>query len=204
MAWPSANIGYVSLQQNSTMVGHVFFKPLDGGATWTQNIIPFSSIASGMTGFYWQGIGFVSTNEGWAGGSTTGISGSLSNSFLHTTDGGATWAPAGFTDSQSINRLRVMDPTVVYASGRYTYVYRIPVSVTNQPQSQSVMTGTNVTLTVGVAGNSPFLYQWKKNGTNVVGATDAVLTLTNVTAADAGTYSVAATNTWDGVASSSA
>lgn len=37
--------------------------------------------------FYLQGLGFVSTNEGWIGGAS-GLP-SYTNSFLHTIDGGA-------------------------------------------------------------------------------------------------------------------
>jgi hypothetical protein len=44
---------------------------------------------------------------------------------------------------------------------------------------------------VGVTGTPPFTYQWFFNGTNLLdGATSATLTLTNVAATQAGTYSV--------------
>jgi hypothetical protein len=41
---------------------------------------------------------------------------------------------------------------------------------------------------------APFSYQWNFNGTNIDGATNSLLTLTNVQAADAGNYSVVITN----------
>jgi photosystem II stability/assembly factor-like uncharacterized protein len=50
MSWPSANVGYASLQQNGTMFNHIFYKTVDGGATWTSNGIPFSVI--GIPSFY--------------------------------------------------------------------------------------------------------------------------------------------------------
>jgi uncharacterized repeat protein (TIGR01451 family) len=43
----------------------------------------------------------------------------------------------------------------------------VPPTLTNQPASQTVGTGSDVTLSVGVAGNGPFRYQWQCNGTNV-------------------------------------
>ncbi len=54
------------------------------------NGIPLSAIGSPAS-FELQGIGFVSTNEGWTGG------GSLPPPYnmIHTTDGGLTWTPMG-------------------------------------------------------------------------------------------------------------
>jgi hypothetical protein len=39
--------------------------------------------------------------------------------------------------------------------------------ITSQPTSQTIVAGTNVTLTVAVAGDGPFSYQWRLNGTNL-------------------------------------
>src|SRR5204862_5270150 len=88
MSWPTTNIGYCALQQNGSYNTVVFYKTTDGGNTWVSNGIPLSSIGSPQS-FYLQGIGFVSTNEGWAGGA------SGTNNFIHTTNGGATWSPVG-------------------------------------------------------------------------------------------------------------
>ena len=74
--------------------------------TWVSNGIPETSVGLYTNGynFYLQGIGFVSTNEGWIGGAS-GLP-NYTNSFLHTTDGGATWSPAGFNDTFFVNRFR--------------------------------------------------------------------------------------------------
>lgn len=50
--------------------------------------------------------------------------------------------------------------------------------------------GATVTLTIAAAGTPPFQYQWQQNGSNVPGATNATLTLSNLTAAGFGSYSV--------------
>ncbi|HWN94088.1 MAG TPA: lamin tail domain-containing protein [Methylomirabilota bacterium] len=63
-------------------------------------------------------------------------------------------------------------------------------SITAQPQSQSTIVGSNVTLSVSVSGSAPFSYVWRLNGTNLPGATSASLGLTNVQASQAGSYSV--------------
>jgi hypothetical protein len=69
-----------------------------------------------------------------------------------------------------------------------------PPGITSQPQSQTVIAGTNVTFSVGVGGTAPFHYQWRLTGTNLSGATASTLALNNVQAPDAGGYSVVITN----------
>ncbi len=61
--------------------------------------------------------------------------------------------------------------------------------------SQTVNEGSSVTLAVSANGATPFTYQWRKDGSNVAGATTASLTLNPVRVADAGTYTVVVTNT---------
>jgi uncharacterized repeat protein (TIGR01451 family) len=66
-----------------------------------------------------------------------------------------------------------------------------PVIITNQPTSITVRAGATAMFNVGVTGTPPFTYQWFFNGTNLINnATLATLTLTNVTATQAGDYSV--------------
>ena len=67
-------------------------------------------------------------------------------------------------------------------------------TITVQPQSQTNLVGSNVTFTVTVAAYPPVTYQWAFNGSNIAGATGASLLLTNIQLSQAGSYSVAATN----------
>ena len=76
--------------------------------------------------------------------------------------------------------------------------------IITQPSSQTVSNGSNVTFTVLAGGDPTLTYQWKKDGVNVVGATNASLTLTGVSSADDGTYSVVVTNSSGTVTSSAA
>lgn len=70
-----------------------------------------------------------------------------------------------------------------------------PPKITSHPQTQTVNSGGNVTLSVVASGPpAPSSYQWKKNGTDIVGATAASLALTNVQPSAAGNYSVVVTN----------
>jgi hypothetical protein len=54
--------------------------------------------------------------------------------------------------------------------------------------------GTNVEFRVVATGSLPLSYQWLRNSTNLDAATNSVLTLTNVSASDAGTYQVLVSN----------
>ena len=66
--------------------------------------------------------------------------------------------------------------------------------ITTQPVDQSVTLGERVTLTVAAAGTSPFTYQWSKNRTAIAGATSATYTISSMSLADVGGYTVTVTN----------
>ena len=67
--------------------------------------------------------------------------------------------------------------------------------ITLQPQSQSVTEGVAVAFTVAATGNPTPSYQWQFNGTNLDGATNTTLLLTNVTVAQEGDYIAVVSNT---------
>jgi DNA-binding beta-propeller fold protein YncE len=76
--------------------------------------------------------------------------------------------------------------------------------ITNQPASQIVLAGVNVTFSVGVVGTAPFAYQWSSNSIAISSATNATFTLTNVSLSDSATYSVLVTNSYGSALSSDA
>jgi sugar lactone lactonase YvrE len=71
---------------------------------------------------------------------------------------------------------------------------------TSHPASQQVSTGTTVILSAAASAPNAPTFQWQKNGVNVAnggkfsGATTNTLTITSVTTAEAGTYTLVATN----------
>ncbi len=67
-------------------------------------------------------------------------------------------------------------------------------SFTTQPQGGTVPAGATVTFTAAASGSPAPTYQWRRNNTVLTGATSPTLTLTNVSAADAGDYTVVASN----------
>jgi hypothetical protein len=64
-----------------------------------------------------------------------------------------------------------------------------PPVIARAPQPQSVAAGATVVLAVE-ADASAAGFQWRRNGVALAGAVNALLTLTNVTSADAGAYTV--------------
>jgi hypothetical protein len=82
--------------------------------------------------------------------------------------------------------------------------------ITSQPVNQTVGAGTTVSFNVAVFGASPLFYQWQKNSNNLTdggglsGSATRILTLTNVSVADSGSYSVIVSNSLGAVTSSSA
>jgi hypothetical protein len=69
-----------------------------------------------------------------------------------------------------------------------------PPMILVPPQSARVFVGGNVTFSVVAGGTPPLSYQWRFNGTNLPGATNSSLTLTNVQLSHAGRYSVRVSN----------
>src|SRR5690606_6631619 len=65
-----------------------------------------------------------------------------------------------------------------------------PPVITTQPVAQIVAQKSNVTFKVAATGSPAPTYQWKKDGHNIPGATQATLDLKSVNKGDAGEYSV--------------
>jgi hypothetical protein len=67
--------------------------------------------------------------------------------------------------------------------------------ITSQPAlSQTVLGGSSASFSAVAAGNPAPAFQWRKNGSSIAGATNATLSISSVTSADAGVYTVLANN----------
>lgn len=75
---------------------------------------------------------------------------------------------------------------VLTSDGRLTLV--------EMPRARVAYTGNAVTLNAGVVGGGPLTYQWRRNGVNLVGATNRFLTLPVVQPGDAGDDTVVIDN----------
>ena len=86
-------------------------------------------------------------------------------------------------------------PPLTVVSFVYTQPVTNPPSFEQPPASQSGVIGGSVTFTPTIGGTPPFAYQWQFNGTNLLNATNATLTLTGLVNNNAGNYTVVVTNT---------
>lgn len=71
-----------------------------------------------------------------------------------------------------------------------TLTVNAPLTITTQPRDTSASEGNSASFTVAATAPGALTYQWRRNGVNLAGATGATLTVSPVTAASYGTYSV--------------
>ena len=74
----------------------------------------------------------------------------------------------------------------------------------SEPASQTVFAGGNAGFSILASSSQAMSYQWFFNGTNIAGATNAVLTLPGIQPAQAGAYFVVVSNSVGTVVSSNA
>lgn len=111
---------------------------------------------------------------------------------------------AQLSDAGSYSVVATNDYGTATSTAVTVKVVILPVTFTQQPQSRAVALGSSLTLQVGVTGSLPISYQWRKDGVNVDGATNAWLSLPNVRSADLGDYYVFVVNPAGAVSSATA
>ncbi|HEV2454476.1 MAG TPA: SBBP repeat-containing protein, partial [Verrucomicrobiae bacterium] len=148
--------------------------------------VSFSVIASGAPLLYeWVFADkMILTNNSQISGATNDT---LMISDVQTNNGGA-------------YRLFVYYNTTNYFVTNVTLTVVEPLSIVTAPTNQTVAAGSTASFSV-VANGFPLSYQWSNsvagaltNGANIGGATSNTLTITNVQASDAGTYTVFVSN----------
>jgi hypothetical protein len=92
----------------------------------------------------------------------------------------------GATSSDAFMAIELVGTVSKFAAGR--------PSITGQPQSQTVIEGQNVTLSVFAEGAVPLTYHWSKNGTPLPGVTSPSISFVGVLPSQAGNYSVTVSN----------
>lgn len=88
--------------------------------------------------------------------------------------------------------------------GRVQYAAAGAPNVSQQPQSQTVAAGSEVSFTVAASGAGSLNYQWQRNGDDIDGATNPAYTIDAAAPGDAGQYRVVVSNEIGTATSSSA
>src|SRR6266704_3409015 len=204
----SGNYTFAGLPNGSYMV-----TPKQTGYAFTP-----SNQSTAVNGANVSGVNFTATSQTFsisgtispvAGGSgatvmlsgaasaTTTADSSGSYTFSGLTSGSYTITPsnAGYTFTPVSQNVTVSTANVSGVNFTDTAVAVAP-SITTQPASQTVTTGQTATFNVAATGSSPLSYQWRKNGTGILGATSSSYTTPATTSSDNGAqFSVVVSNT---------
>ena len=187
------------------------------GATLTFNdFSQYSSGVGGIISFTIYSMSGTALGSFLAGTEKIALTGYASDSPLTSYSIPAGFLQADRTYYAELSFARIVDldisndpivgsATFMHATGLIISTTTPPVAplITTQPASQSVTVGANVVLTVTASGSPVPVYQWRKDGVNIAGATLASFTLNNIQLVDAGTYTVVASNS-SGIATSEA
>jgi hypothetical protein len=76
-----------------------------------------------------------------------------------------------------------------------------PPAFTTQPQSQNAFPGDTVFLSPTITGSIPFSFEWSKDSEPILGETNALLKLSNISANNGGSYTLKVTNAGGNVTS---
>jgi alpha-tubulin suppressor-like RCC1 family protein len=120
------------------------------------------------------------------------------------TTGSYTTAPLSLADNGRQYRVVATNAVASAASPGVTASVSdldVPPTITTQPASLNVATGSDAAFAVAALGTETLSYQWSLDGTPITGATTPVLRLPAVTAGNAGSYVVVVTNIAGTVAS---
>ncbi|HEY3913429.1 MAG TPA: immunoglobulin domain-containing protein, partial [Verrucomicrobiae bacterium] len=155
------------------------------GDVYTYQYTLEDTTGTGTNGIRGLTVDFPSSITTWGQGVTGAVvyattSETVTNRLIEFIDIGASSTPT---------LLETAGPNQVLRGVRFGPV-TVPASIANPPQPVTSYAGQTATLTVGATGDAPFFYQWQFDGTNIAGATNSSLVLTDLQTSNAGTYTV--------------
>jgi len=205
----------------------------DSGGTWTQTsastTIQWKYVTSSSDGTKLVAVGgnaiYTSTNSGgsWTpsiGGSSVASSSdgtklvAVGSGIYTSTNSGTTWTQQTNAPNAAWNAVASSsDGTKIVAvisggNGGGIWIGQFQPQIHQQPQNVLSCPGDSSIFSVTASGSLPLIYQWRKNGTNLVdggnvmGSATTNLTLLNLSQSDAANYSVVITNAVGSVTSS--
>jgi hypothetical protein len=199
-----ASLGAVHSLAGATELSTTHPSPLNATVGTPIPTVVFDVIGTVGLANSWQINGDIPPGLNFSGRTSPGVLNISNPSFTGTPTQAGTFnmtLQAWMGPAQTGNASPVFNYRIVVATGGPA---NSAPSFTTHPQSQTVATGANVTFTVGVSGTPTPTIQWRKDGANLAGETNAILTLTNVTSANAGNYTVVATNSVQSTTSNAA
>ncbi len=160
------------------------------GGPFTVTSQKFSLTNAGTTPISWS----IANTSSWlkvsSSGGTLQTKGSIANVTV-SLNASASNLLVG-TYNSTLRFKNVTDSVIQYRP--FTLSVLSPPTITSQPVDQVVFKTQSASFNVLVSGSDLLSYQWRFNGGNILGATNATLTLTNVQFAQAGNYSVIVNN----------
>ena len=193
----------------ASLTGFLLKLTTNGTVAWSRTVgvgqlSPFGALAVDAFGNVYVGSQFAGTNPL---GMPNALSAGADDVFIakFNPQGSLLWSQSfGGTGSDFLNGLVLDASQNLYFGGGFSGlpgmtgsgsislggIAATPPVITTQPSSQSISVNQPVTFSVGFTGALPFTYQWRFNGTNLPGATNATLTIPSVVPASAGGYSV--------------
>jgi len=107
------------------------------------------------------------------------------------------------TNNAGYYQVIITDSTGSVTSSAVAYLNVVfPPAITSQPAGQAASIGGSASFSVTATGTATLAYQWRFNGTNLLGQTATNLNLANLQITNAGNYSVVVTNNYGSVTSS--
>jgi hypothetical protein len=103
------------------------------------------------------------------------------------------WFDARPLGSQDGGWLNALDAAVLEA-GTAAIPSNRPPAILTDPSDRTVLVGRTATFQVRARGSLPLIYQWQFEGTDLPGATNTTLTLTNIQLSQRGGYRAVVTN----------
>jgi hypothetical protein len=143
--------------------------------------VSFTVTASGgALSYQWQRNGVNLIDGGNVSGATTAT---------------LTLAEAALADTGAAYRVVVNNVCAAPAtSAAATLTVNSPPSITDQPDNLTVCAGSSASFSVTATGTA-LTYQWRKDGSNISGATSSTLTINPAGTGDAGSYDVVVSGT---------
>jgi hypothetical protein len=192
-----------------TISGFVYGVVVTNGGFGYGNVPGVSFIGGGGSG----AAGYATVSNGVVSGVTVTNAGTGYTSVPNVVFG----SPNGFLYGETNNTLNIFNASTNNVGTYYVVLSSDGLSITSsvvsltllylpsiasEPSDQYVNAHSNAVFSVTAAGTPPLVYQWMFNGTNLPNAKSSILSITNVTPDNLGSYAVRVANNYGSITSS--